>query len=234
MCVCWGGAWLRAGSAGTWELNQGTQAFQQCTRHPARRVTVLTVYVNGHLVLSPEGQRPPVVEHDVGVADLRTWTSTQLHESQRAVVSCPPPGDYCRVPLIEYRFQRIGHALLLALLRWVRFSLDWYLHPPPYPPAARTPSHTLKRRRTSLLPVPFHHVRCRAPYSWHANASPTPAPSLHRPRSPLPTQYNPPTHPPLTHLPTSLFRNSANFSRTMNGSPATMPASSCFLLTGMA
>ena len=32
----------------------------------------------------------------------------------------------------------IGHALLLALLHWVWFSLGWYLEPPPHPDLAAT------------------------------------------------------------------------------------------------
>ena len=33
----------------------------------------------------------------------------------------------------------IGRALLLALLHWVRFSLGWYLQPPP--PTATVPAY---------------------------------------------------------------------------------------------
>ena len=33
------------------------------------------------------------------------------------------------------RCQSIGHALLLALVHWVRFNVGWYLHPPPTPPS---------------------------------------------------------------------------------------------------
>ena len=78
----------------------------------------------------------------------------------------PPWGPLSRATPLS----SIDHALLLALLHWVWFSLGWYLqpplqgppnHPPPHPPLTLPPPHTQTHTHThthTSLPPPHTHT----------------------------------------------------------------------------